>query len=71
MVYDKFFSIYTEGKFRSWERSSCGYCRPILQDMLNTAQNAVEGKGATANLRFAHGENTIPLAAMLGIKMRL
>ena len=42
--------------------------RPILQDMLNTAQNAVEGKGATANLRFAHGENTIPLAAMLGIK---
>ena len=42
--------------------------KPLLTDMLATSQAAIDGNGAEANLRFAHGENTIPLLAMLGIE---
>lgn len=36
--------------------------------MLVTSQAAIDGNGVEANLRFAHGENTIPLLALLGIE---
>lgn len=36
--------------------------------MLATSQAAIDGNGVEANLRFAHGENTIPLLALLGIE---
>lgn len=42
--------------------------KPLLADMLATSQAAVDGNGIEANLRFAHGENTIPLLALLGIE---
>ena len=42
--------------------------KPLLKDMLATSQAAIDGNGVEANLRFAHGENTIPLLALLGIE---
>lgn len=42
--------------------------KPLLKDMLATSQAAIDGNGIEANLRFAHGENTIPLLALLGIE---
>ena len=42
--------------------------KPLLKDMLVTSQAAIDGNGVEANLRFAHGENTIPLLALLGIE---
>lgn len=42
--------------------------KPLLADMLATSQAAIDGNGIEANLRFAHGENTIPLLALLGIE---
>ncbi len=42
--------------------------KPLLRDFLTTSQNAVQNRELSANLRFAHGEQIMPFAALLGIE---
>ncbi len=39
--------------------------RPLLQNIIELADRAVEGRGEAANLRFGHDGNIIPLAAIM------
>lgn len=41
---------------------------PLLQNFIDEAKKAIEGKGETATLRFGHDGNIIPLAAILRLK---
>lgn len=40
-------------------------CKPLLQNFVERADLAIEGKGESATLRFGHDGNVIPLAAIM------
>lgn len=42
--------------------------KPLVRQMLESAQAAVDGEAACAVLRFGHGEDTLPLSAILEIE---
>ncbi|PRP85356.1 histidine acid phosphatase-like protein [Planoprotostelium fungivorum] len=41
---------------------------PLLQDLFDTIDNSIAGNGERSNLRFAHAETIMPLAALLGLQ---
>ena len=52
--------------------TSCGLsidmAKPLVRQMLDSTQEAVDGGEVCAVLRFGHGEDTMPLAVILGIE---
>lgn len=42
--------------------------RPLLQRIIDDADRAIRGEGETANLRFGHDGNIIPLCAIMHLK---
>lgn len=46
---------------------SIDMAKPLMRQLLDSAQEAVDGGGVCAALRFGHGENTMPLSVILEV----
>ena len=54
---------YAEGRGLSYEN-----IRPLMRNIIESAEAAIAGKGDVATLRFGHDGNLIPLTGVLGLE---
>lgn len=59
---------FCDGNAAATRGTALSSCRHLLDNMIQQADLAIEGKGDLATLRFGHDGNLIPLAACLHIK---
>lgn len=58
---------WTGGWGNTFVECYTSYMRPLIDDIFNKAQDAIEGKNPhVANLRFTHDSYTVPLLTVLG-----
>lgn len=59
---------YCDGNAAATRGTAIASCRHLLDNIIEQADKAIDGKGDLATLRFGHDGNIIPLAASLHLK---